>query len=300
MEQEIIHNEQEYSAKQTDCKNIFLLQCIIVGIAVFFCMFGNVMAQGKQSFPDTITMFVGEKYINLTRTRIYEYGIVYETNEHFTKNDTNYIYTALEYWWSDEKNKYICDTSYYFILSHKLKNHIQNVEQISCQRYWPKSGESLEYHNMCYLELKEQVPILNSYNLGDMPRRWYPLVKYDGRYYFSVDKNYVYEFCDSLIIFYGQEVAYNNLNDFCRLDNGGWSFSYMHPVYTLTKVTIEPCKHLKGVYIMTSTAPGVQVKRTLLATDESIVNFDIIDWRSTSHKEVGLNAYEKIDFDSLK
>ena len=302
MEQEPIlnaHNKEEHPPMHTGGQNTSLISFFFCMFIMCFCMSENTMAQHPQSFPDTITMPVGEKTIMFVRTYQGEDMIIYETWEHFTEHNTNYIYRALEYKWSDEQNEYRCDTSSYFIISHKQENHFQNVERVSCQHFWPRTGESMEYHNVCYSELKEQVPILKSHHLGDMPRRWYPLVKYNNAYYFSVDQNCVYEFCDSLMIFYGNDLAYLDLNDLCRLDNGGWSNSYTYPSLGIVEMTMVPCMHLNGVYIMTTTINGVSDKQSLWTTDDSIVNFDIIDVKS-NHKVAGLDKYEKIDFDLIK
>ena len=262
---------------------------------------GNVMAQRPKSFPDTVTMTIGEKNISLALTYRGEDMVIYETWERFTEHNTDYIYRVLEYWWSEEQKEYHCDTASYFIISHKQRNHLQNIERVSCQHYWPKTGNefSVKYHSDCYAELKSQVPTLKSHHLGDMPRRWYPLMKYNGSYYFSVDRNCVYEFCDSLLIFYGQEIAYYDLNSFRQLDNGGWSISYTSPIHGTVKETLVPCKHLKGAYIMTTTIEGDPEKRSLWASDQSIKYFDIIDWESTDHIETGLNKYEAINFDAI-
>ena len=305
MEQESVlnaHNKEEYPPMHTGGLNTSLMSFFFGVLTMYFCIIGgNAIAQHPKSFPDTIKMFVGEKNINLARTYQGDDMVIYETWENFTEHNTNYIYRALEYWWSDEQNEYRCDTSSYFIISHKQKNHIQNIERVSCQHFWPKTGDEFkdEYHSMCYYELKSQVPILKSHHLGDMPRRWYPLVKYNESYYFSVDQNYVYEFCDSLQIFYGQEMAYFDLNDFRRLDNGGWSNSHTISALGIVKETMVPCKHFKGAYIMTTTIEGVLEERSLWTTDESIKYFDIIDWEST-HMNAGLGKYEEIDFDSIQ
>ena len=276
---------------------------VISVFVVCFCMIGDIMAQRQQTFFDTIAMAVEGTTINLARTHQDEYMIVYETWEKFVEHDTLFIYRALEYSYREESNEYMCDTASYFVLSHKQKNHLHNVERVSCQYYWPKTddGGKLEYHSIAYNELKESVPILKTHQLGNMPRRWYPLMKYDNAFYFSVDENYVLEFNDSLLIFYGLEVFYTALTDFRKLDNGGWAYSYTLPNMKCIKGTIVPCKHLKGAYINTTeTEPGEPPQQSLYASDESIGNFDIIGWKSTDHMETGLDRYEKIDFDAIR
>ena len=260
---------------------------------------GNVMAQHHQQFPDTVKMSVGKGTVSLARTYQEEDMVIYETWERFTENDTDYIYRAIEYSFFEDSQ--YCDTVSYYVLSHKLKNHMRNVERVSCLNFWPRTGDEdkEDYHREMYQELKSRVPILKSHHLGDMPRRWYPLMKYDNEYYFSVDQNCVYEFCDSLMLFYGLEVEYFDMNDFSRLDNGGWTNSYTYPSLGVVKMTVVPCRHLKGAYIMTTTIDGVPDRQSLWTTEKGIGNYDIIDWKG-NHKEFGLNRYDEIDFDSIR
>lgn len=102
MEQEPIlnaHNKDKYPPMHTGGRDSSLMSFFFGVLTMCFCMiWGNAMAQHPQSFPDTITMFDGEKNINLALTYRGDDMIIYETWENFTEHNTNHIYSALEYW----------------------------------------------------------------------------------------------------------------------------------------------------------------------------------------------------------
>lgn len=254
------------------------------------------------TWPDTIVISVEGENLCLARTHQYDDLVIYETWEHFTEHGKNYIYRALEY--SLIEGRYQCDTSSYFILSHKRKDHLRDIERISCFNFWPAavaddSAFIASYRDGAYQDLKRTVPTLKSFQLGDMPRRWYPLSKYEDAYYFSIDQDYAQEFYDSLLIFYGQELSYSALDDFRPLKGGGWEYTYIIWDGKHIKETIVPCKRLKGAYIITTEEPGQPPQKRLWAPEKSITNFDAIDHESTSHIPMGLDRYQEIDFSTF-
>ena len=265
--------------------------------------------QSNPSWPDTIVISVEGKDLSLARTHQYDDLVIYETWEHFTEHGKNYIYRALEY--SLIEGHYQCDTSSYFILSHlkrhgdtPRKGHLRDIERISCFNFWPAAVADdtsfiASYRDNIYQDIKKAVPTLKQFHLGDMPRRWYHLSRYNDAYYFSIDQDNTQEFNDSLLIFYSQELSYCALDDFCRLKSGGWAYTYILWDGKRIKETIVPCKRLKGAYIITTEEPGQPPQKSLWAPEKNITDFDAIDYESTSHIPLGLEQYQEIDSNAI-
>ena len=117
-------------------------------------------------------------------------------------------------------------------------------------------------------------------------------------YYCSEDEPIVWEFTDSLLLKYDQELDLKPITNFKKTKEGGWAFTTLNNYYDKEmQVSIIPCKKLKGAYIVKTTIKGEQPTYILCTTDRDISNFDLIKYYS-DHIPEGLD-YENIDFKAL-
>lgn len=271
-------------------------------LAAMLCLISaTALAQHKPPFPEVMSRTWCGKAVTLPRTYQDERSVIYEAETTFVAHDTTFLYLEYAYWRCDTCSDYQLDSSAYFIRSRKEKEHWEQVEQVCARHYHvPIRNEYLvNEHKEAYKILKENHPNLVPQNLGKMPRIWYQIVKYNGAYYISIDAQSVLEFHDSILLRYGLECIYSPLYDFQELKDGGWSYTSTDYYDKWTYDTIIPCKQLKGAYILT-TSDGKRQNKYLITDEKHVGLFDIIDWRSTDHIEIGLERYETIDFDALK
>ena len=127
---------------------------------------------------------------------------------------------------------------------------------------------------------------------------WYPVVKYRGKYYISIDNLNAIELTDSLVVYHDMEVALSALRNFSRVGEGTYSWQEQSAYFEgVDSVTIRPAKGVKGLYVMTTIRKELGITVHQLVTPESdIHHFDFIDWRSSDHIPDGL-PYDTIDFE---
>lgn len=271
-------------------------------IALLFIA-GRAGAQEISSLPDTLSITVDRKVINIPCTYTGERSKHYETLEPFVERDTCYLYRSIDYYL--ENGEMHCDPSSYYVLSHKSKGHKTDVDKLNYTYLGLKAGEEFEVEELLSSQayVSSNYPDLEPNELGKMPRVWYPLKKYRGNYYFSFDDNRIVEFTDKVRVVYGMEIWCEAFTDFKELPDGGWEFTLKDPYYKRnTNVVVKPAKHLKGIYTVTETTDGAQPEVSLWTTDKYIKRFDAIDWESSL--EGCCNnpwlPYDEIDFDSIR
>lgn len=266
----------------------------------------SAWAQQDVKLPETIVRTFDGKIITFPRvhtsSEIEYQKAMYESGIPFTVNDTTFLYRSYSYWRCDTCQNYRLDSSSYYMLSHKLKNHKNNVYNAMVIHYFKAYGNKVKdsLYQEEYDILKSRHPKLAVNNLGNAPRIWYSLVKYNGAYCFSIDNQSCIELTDSIIISYYLEAIYHPINNFQKTKSGGWSYTSADYYDSTVHVTITPCSRLKGAYIMTYSYDNGTQENYLMTNEKHIHRFDVIDYKSTECMEFGLGKYEEIDFDAIK
>lgn len=266
----------------------------------------SAWAQQDMKLPDVIFRTFDGKHIAFPRvhtsTGIENIEAVYESDIPFTVNDTTFLYRSYSYWRCDTCQNYQLDSSSYYMLSHKLKNHKTNVYNAMAIHFFKAYGNEAKdsLYQDEYDILKSRHPKLDVNSLGNAPRIWYSLVKYNGAYCFSIDNRSCIELTDSIIISYYLEAIYHPINNFQKTKSGGWSYTTADYYDSTVHVTITPCSRLKGAYIMTYSYDNGTQENYLVTNEKHIHRFDVIDYKSTECREFGLGKYEEIDFDAIK
>ena len=245
-------------------------------LSLFFC--GNAMAQ-----IENMPLIENDE----------NYKSYYKEN--FKENDTTFIYRSYTYLKKEPKSDINPMIEYYYIIPHNHPKFLESVESVSSKKMYSSKSK----FNETIADLKNFFPVFSKQDLGDIPRIWYPLVKYKGSYYFSGDEPWTTELTDSVYMDYNQELLIYPIFNFKKNDGGGWSFDTTNYSYDKeTHISIVPCKNLKGTYIVTKTVKGEDPIKSLETTDRDIKNFDIIGFFSNEHLPEGLD-YEDIDYEAL-
>lgn len=268
---------------------------IFLSLFVGSLFVSNSWAQEPFPLPDTLVKTFNGQQVLFPLDYEQDGSRAYVGCGPFVEHDTTFIYREYEYHRCDTCSNYHCDVSSYYILSHLWDNHRENVSKISCRRFWP--FDSLQDLGEDYYRLyKMMAPKMVAQSLGDFPRIWYPLEKYNGSYYFSVDNAFTMEFCDSLIIHYGYEPYFSTLIDFKKMEGGGWTYQSENWIGEVYEDTLVPCANVKGAYVLMESDQYGERFYSLWTNDQNIDHFDLIGWESYRHRGPGLNQYENIYF----
>jgi hypothetical protein len=228
--------------------------------------------------------------------------MVFATDQPFVEGSINYLYREYSYYQCDTCRGYQVYTSSYFVRPKSWNGYLQHLHRYT---HWMYGAEGTEvYYSDAFNDLRTKCPVLHHQQLGDVPRMWYPVVKYRGKYYISIDNLNAIELTDSLVVYHDMEVALSALRNFGRVGEGTYSWqeqsAYFEGVDSVTiRPAIGPKGLIKGLYVMTTVRKELGITVHQLVTPESdISNFDFIDWRSSDHMPYGLH-YDTINFDKL-
>ena len=252
------------------------------------------MAQNNDVFPDTMRLKVDNgKVVKLPLTYSDENSKFYCTNEKFVEHDTTFLYRQYSYCRDDSTKPFNTYVISECVIPRSHSGYRETLENISPWRGCEEitSKKLLDEFNKQFSNTKRQ-------KLGNFPRVWFPLVKKDGTYYYSIDEPTVIEFTDRMLVYYTMEISPRLFSEFKKIDGGGWTYKTKDFYDKDKQVSIVPCSKLKGAYIMTSIVEGEQPEYTLWTNDREIHNFDLITVCSEDVPE-GLE-YEDIDVDSLR
>ena len=236
------------------------------------------------------------KKITVPLVNKWERGMLFATDKPFVQDNTTYLYREYSYYQCDTCISYQLDSSSYYIRPKEWKGYSDHLHRYT---YWYSRDENNEeYFAEAYNHLREKSPTLQHNQLGDIPRVWYPVVKYRGQYYISIDNLTAIELTDSLVVYHDMEIAMSALLQFTKIGKDSYRLleqtEYFEGVDT---VTLRPAKHVKGLYIMTTTRKELgKTVYQILAPKENIHHFDFIDWRSSDHIPHGL-PYDTIAFE---
>ena len=224
--------------------------------------------------------------------------MLFATDKPFVQNDTTFLYREYSYYQCDTCNSYQLDSSSYYIRSKERRGYLDHLHRYT---YWySRDEDNEEYFAEAYNYLREKSPVLQHNRLDDIPRLWYPVVKYRGKYYISIDNLNAIELTDSIVVYHDMEIAMSALFDFTKVGNDSYRWQEQPEYFEgIDTITLRPAKHVKGLYIMSTVRKelGIEVHQ-LLVPEKYIHRFDFIDWRSSDHIPDGL-PYDKIDFDKL-
>ena len=226
----------------------------------------------------------------------HERGMVFARKKSFMEDGVLYLYREYSYYQCDTCSGYQVDTSSYFVRPKAWKGYLEYLHRYT---YWFSRDEgNKEYFAEAYNYLREKCPVLQHNQLGDVPRLWYPVVKFRGKYYISIDNLTAVELTDSLVVYHDMEIAMSALLNFSKVGEDEYRWleqpEYFDGVDT---VTIRPVKKVNGLYVMSTVRKelGIEVHQ-LVTPEENIHNFDFIDWRSSDHIPDGLK-YDSIAFE---
>lgn len=256
----------------------------------------TILVNGK---PMVIPRIVSENDLPFpTISPLVEKQMLFATDKPFVQNDTTFLYREYSYYQCDTCTQYQLDSSSYFVRPKTWEGYLQHLRDYT---WWKQEDESSkEYFDEAYKYLYKRCPVLPHNQLGDAPRLWYPVVKYRGKYYISIDDLTAVELTDSLVIYHDMEVNLSALLSFGKADNDSYIWQEV-PEYDegLASVTIRPANGVKGLYVMATTRrKNGKVTYRLVTPESDIHHFDFIDWRSSDHIPDGLE-YDAVDFESL-
>ena len=260
-------------------------------VAIAFC----VSAGAQEISDDTtfITVAAGGRRIAIPLVSKHERGMVFAMHRLFIEHGVTYLYREYSYYQCDTCKGYHVDTSSYYIRPKEWKGYLQYVHD---HTWWNQQNE--EYAD-AYRYLREKCP-MERLQLGDAPRMWYPVVRYRGQYYISIDNLNAIELTDSIVFYHDMEVAISALRSFSKDGEGSYSWQEESGYSDgIDHITIRPARHVQDLYVMTTVhSESGTVEYQLVTPEKNIHNFDFIDWKSTDHIPEGL-TYETVDFERL-
>ena len=216
------------------------------------------------------------------------WGCNYGAETTFVENGITYLYR--EYCFHQGTEPMICTSSYY-IVPHKHADHPDRLQKLFY--HWEDSStEVTEYSNVL---LERGITLVHN-DLGDLPRYWYPVCKYKGKYYLSMDFRCMTELRDSIELFQGMEPEVSPIRNVSK--NGR---RYHYEVFKLFdnkwyRVTLSPYPKNKRLWVRTEKSPDGKITKELMTTEKQVRHFDLIEWESGEGREIGLRNYDKIDF----
>ena len=278
------------------------LLLLLLGVIYCVSVFAQYEVPKLAADSSSLTILIDGKPKSLPLVSKWERGMVFATDQPFVQNDITYLYREYSYYQCDTCSGYQVYTSSYFVRPKSWNGYLQHLRRYT---YWMQGAEGTEqYFVEAYNDLRKQCPTLRHQQLGDAPRMWYPVVRYRGKYYISIDNLNAIELTDSVVIYHDMEVALSALLNFSRVGEDTYTWqeqsAYFEGVDSVTiRPAIGPKGLIKGLYVMTTVRKELGITVHQLVTPESnIHHFDFIDWRSSDHIPHGL-TYDPIDFDKL-
>ena len=243
-----------------------------------------------------VTITVEGKKMTIPLVNKWESGMLFATDMPFVQGNTTYLYREYSYYQCDTCTNYQLDSSSYYIRPKSRKDYLQHLHHYT---YWMQGAEGTEeYFAEAYNYLREKCPTLQHNQLGDIPWMWYPVVKYRGKYYISIDNLTAVELTDSIVVYHDMEIALSALLQFTKIGKDSYRWLEQPEYFEgIDTVTLRPAKHVKGLYIMTTVRKELGITVHQLVTPETAIHhFDFIDWRSSDHIPDGL-PYDTIPFE---
>lgn len=216
---------------------------------------------------------------------------IYQLEIPFTENDTTFLYREYSFYRCNTCTTFKKEVSSYYIVPRNHPEFRKHLRQ-TMDFFWE---EDSVFSKLMMDELTDFVPTLIHNDLGDMPRYWYQVVKYDGQYYLSADFSTVIALRDSVEAYYGMELGFAALSNVSRQGD-----TYSYEIHTSSEKSswfvkqYTPVKEVKGLWRCTVTSLDNERIILYVTNDEEANNFDLIEWKSTDNDLAGLSRYEEI------
>ena len=227
-----------------------------------------------------------------------KHTLSYELRQPFMENDTQYIWRSYHFYKCDTCSTYdTCISSFYWC-THCL-------EQILGKYYANEpdfSGTEWYTLGTAYRTYREDFPDLTliQNNLGNMPRNWFWVKKYQGKYVVTSDYPYHKYFTDTLIVHYGMDAWFNPLRKVKELGTGTYYYEddyYDRQISGLAKSQnwLLPSILAKGLYVETTLLADGTLTQELVTPEENLQYFDCINSKLC---DLWYLDYDTIDYDA--
>ena len=234
----------------------------------------------------TYSVRIGNRTMEFPLAFKTSWGRVYNAETTFVENGTTYLYREYSFNYTEQPG-----FSSYYIIPHKHTDHPDHLQKMF-YRWEDSSDYSTEMVNQIY---EWDITLVHN-DLGDMPRYWYPVKKYNGKYYLSVDNPYMTELRDSVEVYHGMELYISPIRN---VSKNGQDYHYEVLNQRENKwfcITLSPYPKNKLLWVCTAESPDGTITRELMTTQKEIRHFDLIEWESSDHIADGLEKYDKIEF----
>lgn len=227
-----------------------------------------------------------------------KHTLSYELRQPFMENDTQYIWRSYHFYKCDTCSTYdTCISSFYWC-KHCL-------EQILGKYYANEpdfSGTEWYTLGTAYRTYREDFPDLTliQNNLGNMPRNWFWVKKYQGKYTVTSDYPYHKYFTDTLIVHYGMEAWFSPFRNVKELSAGTYYYEdvyYDHDILGMAKSHnwLLPSVLAKGLYVETSLRSDGTLTQQLVTPEENLQYFDCIN---SNLCDLWYLDYDTIDYEA--
>ena len=227
-----------------------------------------------------------------------KHTLSYELRQPFMDNDTQYIWRSYHFYKCDTCSTYdTCISSFYW-----CKNCLEQV----LGKYYANGPDfsGTEWYTLgaAYRTYREDFPDLTliQNNLGKMPRNWFWVKKYQGKYVVTSDYPYHKYFTDTLIVHYGMEAWFGPLRNVKELNTGTYYYEedyYDYRIKGLAKSWnwLLPSVLAKGLYVETSLRSDGTLTQQLVTPEENLQYFDCIN---SNLCDLWYLDYDTIDYEA--
>lgn len=227
-----------------------------------------------------------------------KHHLTYELRQPFMDNDTQYIWRSYHLYKCDTCSTYdTCISSFYWCtncLEQILGKYYANEPDFSGTE-WYTLGDDYRYYREHFPDLT-----LTQNNLGNMPRNWFWVKRFQDKYAVTSDYPYHKFFTDSLIVYYGMEAWFNPLRKVKELSAGTYYYEddyYDHDILGMAKSRnwLLPSVLVKGLYVETTLQSDGTLTKQLVTPEENLQYFDCINSKLC---ELDYLYYDDVDFEA--
>ena len=257
--------------------------CDTTGISTF-----NALVNGKL-VPAALAYCSGDKNF-----------LAYRLRQPFIENDTQYICREYHLWKCDACSTYDTCTISYYIIPRQNKDHIASVLKTFYARDPDFNRDTFLFDEYRYWRDSYPTFSPSQRDLGNMPRLWFNVKKYQGQYVLTTDYNYGVAFTDSMIVSYRMEHSFHHYGEVKNLDSGVYYFEdygYYHNGRLVKHQTwLHPSILVKGLYVWSTLFPTGALYQTLVTPQENLHYFNLIGAKLC---EVGdYLDYDTVDYEA--
>ena len=227
-----------------------------------------------------------------------KHTLSYELRQPFMENDTQYIRRTYQFYKCDTCSAYdTCISNFFWCLDcleDILGKNYANEPDFSGTE-WYTLGAEYRFYRESFPDLA-----LIQNNLGNMPRNWFWVKKYQGKYVVTSDYPYHKYFTDSLIVHCSMEDWFSPLYHVKELSAGMYYYEddyYDHDILGLAKSRnwLIPSVLVKGLYVETTLRPDGTLEQLFVTPKENLQYFDCINWNLC---ELDYLDYDDVDYEA--